>query len=103
MEVKVRHRDKAGSGGREIIHVIDTRWYAQYWNMISCGARLTAEVLPNSEVSLCVEHSVHGKFDSRIIADGTDVTVALEELLCTFCAKKLASWVRSKAEEVAGE
>ena len=64
-----------------------------YANMLLEHCRLTAEVLTTGHISLCIEDTVYGDFDSRLVANGPDVPKALTDMLTTFRRSDHMQWV----------
>ena len=67
----------------------------KYISMKSCGCRLTAEVLRDSNISLTIEEPNVGDFMIRITANSSNVIDVLEEMLKLFDKKKFDSWKKS--------
>lgn len=73
------------SGRQKLMHVqLSDELEETHKSMIDAGGRLTAEILTTGEVSVCIESSEYGDFVCQVVANGPDVTRALEEMLWGF-------------------
>lgn len=69
--------------------------FERYQQIVSCGCRLTAEILGTGQVSFCIEHP-EGDFDCVISTNGPEVPVAISAMLRNFNTKRFDEWLRIK-------
>lgn len=60
--------------------------------MKRAGCRFTTEVLPNGNVSICIEEPELGDFDCEITPNGPEVQQAMEKMLTRFDVATFDDW-----------
>jgi len=78
---------------------IPERCETAYIDMMGAGGRITAEVLTTGEVSLCIEHPVHGDFACELVMPGPDIHHAIVRMLDGLDVDRFRDFARGITEE----
>lgn len=97
MEVKVTQFQRPNGRTNTVSTEVPNDCAVGYEAMQRKGCRLTAEVLPNSLVSLCIEHP-EGDYYIQLARNGPKVQATIAEALRNFDEVAFDEWLKAVTE-----
>lgn len=78
---------------------ISNECQSRYEAILESKCRLTAEVLTDGKISLCIE-SKWGDYDMKLVSNGPEIITTIEAMLQNFTIEKYEKWVNEQMAEI---